>query len=225
MKNLLFIIFFFQFGCYFYSLIDVKSTKSNIGYNIENTKIGNFTSPLNCDSLVVYSEFNDINSYLWIEGDRMPDGNGISVKNNCTDRPHNGSTCIKIGYQTDLNGFVGINWLPRQLKENGQGINLDSIMAAKNLTLIFWARGELGDEKIKCQVGGNTNFDDSMEFPKGTNPQLIKLTQNWQIYKIDLSRANLSNVVTIFSVWLSADKNWGEREVHVYIDDIVINGE
>ncbi len=156
----------------------------------------------------------------------MPDGEGISFRTNYRINPYSGETCIRIGYNADDSEFIGINWLPVELPLSGQGINVCELLNISDddqVILTFYMRGDEGDERIKCIVGGNTQYDDSIEFPIGTRPNIIRLDTTWERYAINLSSQDLSNVVTVFAVFITGDHNFGQNYVHVNIDDIVIN--
>jgi hypothetical protein len=83
--------------------------------------------------------------------------------------------------------------------------------------LTFWARGENGKEKGEFKVGGiNGIYKDSLLKTLTTGP--IVLTKTWTQYKIPLTGADLSHIISGF-VW-SASKLENPNGATIYLDDI-----
>jgi len=100
---------------------------------------------------------------------------------------------IQLIFTPGPEGWAGIYWqYPNGNYGDKPGRNL---MGAKNLT--FWARGEKGNELIEFKTGGirGKNYEDSFEKSSG----LVKLSQSWKQYEIDLSDQDLSNVIGAFT--------------------------
>lgn len=75
------------------------------------------------ETLPVYEESENMHKYLWLPSGWMPNGQGISFQENSKENPHNGNTCIKVGYKTDDNTWVGIYWLAND-SWDGPGIDI-----------------------------------------------------------------------------------------------------
>jgi hypothetical protein len=167
--------------------------------------------------LPVYEEAEYMSKYFWTPSLWMPDGRGIFFQENNESDPHSGNTCIKIGYSTDENSWVGIYWLSGN-SENGKGVNIYQKLQGNKYTsikLTLWAKGERGGERVQFVVG---NGEDSVQ-PK-VETAWIELTSDWRLYEIDLSNRNLCNVIGGFCWVTNREENWAEREVWFYLDDI-----
>lgn len=170
--------------------------------------------------LPIYEEAENKDEYLWIPSGWMPDGAGIVLQDNYKENCHSGETCIKVGYNSEQNSWVGIYWLP-----NGEwkdpGINIyEKLNVDKNASVVltFWARGEKGGEKAQFKVGGVSDGNDSIEFPVET--EWIALSEDWKQYTIDLTNQDLSNVVGGFCWVTNKSKNRGREIVRIFLDDI-----
>jgi hypothetical protein len=172
-------------------------------------------------TLPVYEEADNMNKYFWTPSGWMPDGNGISFRENFEEKPHSGNTCIKLGYDSNENGWVGIYWLADGSWE-GPGVDIYEklkVGKADSIKLTFWARGERGGETVQFSVGGVSKGSDSI------NPSVktawIRLEQNWRQYEIDLSGKDLSNVVGGFCWVTNRSQNRGRNEIWFFLDDII----
>jgi hypothetical protein len=171
-------------------------------------------------TLPVYDEASNEYKYPWKPSGWMPDGQGISFQSNFNENCHSGKTCIKLGYRESENSWVGIYWLADGSWE-GPGINVYKALNVQRgtpIVLTFWARGKLGGEKAQFKAGGVGKANDSIKFAKTT--AWIVLEKSWKQYRMDLSDEDLSNVVGGFCWVTNRDKNPGEKEVWIFLDDI-----
>ena len=179
------------------------------------------------DSMIIYKEYQNIDSYPWVKGEIMPNGDGISFQTNSRNKPHSGSTCLKIRYVSDLNPHVGVSWFPREFnndRDTFRGFNLyerfhTTSQNIRNIFIRFFAKGNLGQEVIICTVGGNANHEESID---PSVRKIIRLDTIWRPYTITLPRRDLSNLITGFAIYISRADNFGRNEVCVFLDDIVL---
>lgn len=84
--------------------------------------------------------------------------------------------------------------------------------------LVFNARGARGGEviEVKAAILGEKPFGDSASRPatRGT----IQLEKDWNQYEVDLTRLDLSRVVTPFSIFAAGSHN--TSDVEVFLDEI-----
>jgi hypothetical protein len=83
--------------------------------------------------------------------------------------------------------------------------------------LTFWARGSSGGERVEFNMGGITgNYSDSIRSPLSTG--VITLSDEWQLYEINLTGGDLSHVIGGFC-WES--EAWQNPDgCTIYLDDI-----
>lgn len=132
------------------------------------------------------------------------------------DKPHSAPGCIKVVYSPGPNGWGGIYW---QNKPDNWGDKPgEDFSHAGYKKLIFWARGETGDELIEFKSGGinapGKQFRDSFEISAGK----IQLEKEWKQYTLDLEGKNLSSVIGGFC-WVAA-KSANPNGATFYLDDI-----
>lgn len=108
-------------------------------------------------------------------------------------------TCLKISYQPkfqmDSQGWAGIAW---QWPPNNWGDNKKGGYDLSDAKfLYFWARGAKGDELVEFKMGGAGGpYGDTDSATSG----VIALSKKWQLYRIDLRKKNLKNVITAFTL-------------------------
>ncbi len=134
----------------------------------------------------------------------------ISMDPKCTTDPHSGATCLKCQY-TAADNFGGVVW---QSPANNWG-DQDG---GKNLTgatkLTFWARGEVGGEKIEFKfgvIGKDKKFSDT-----ASGDMTVTLDKTWKQYSFDLSNKDLSKIITGFC-WVMQGQG---APVTFYLDDV-----
>jgi outer membrane protein OmpA-like peptidoglycan-associated protein len=131
---------------------------------------------------------------------------------------HEGSgSVLKVTYEPrGSKGWSGIYW---QQPANNWGERSGhagyDLRGAKKL--MFWARGEAGQEKIReIKIGGITGkYPDSDV--KSFGP--IQLTKEWKPYSVDLSGKDLQHIIGGFSIIMNKYDNPGKATF--YLDDIV----
>ena len=131
----------------------------------------------------------------------------------CTENPYSGDTCTRIDYTPGLNGWSGIYW---QFPERNWGKlpGYDLSIASK---IVFWARGKEGGEFVFFKTGGINNPKEEFQDSFYTS-NAINLTKEWKKYTIDLTGANLSNVLGGFC-WVVNEADNPEGCVF-YLDNI-----
>ena len=178
----------------------------------------------------VSSAGNHFHAYAKIPSGVAP----VAVNGSWTDRPHSGATAIRAQFTAntgngDFGGFyfqngilTGTAPVPNFGDTPNAGVNLTG---ATSLT--FWARGEVGGERLDFFVAGvgrnsltgqptNPYPDSSPRRPaQGT---LYTLTTAWQRFEIPLTGADLSYVLGGFG-WV-ASQTLNPTGAVFYLDDI-----
>ncbi len=175
---------------------------------------------------VVYSDGGSVENHFSPSGVDGDCGD-IKVDEHSADRPHMGSSCLRIQYLARGDGphkcayappckWASLRWLhPRRnwgiAKENqGRGFDLSD-----HRLLTFWARAE-NTCRLKFLVGGlDAPFGDSLAYPRS---KTVQLTQEWQKFTIDLEGADLHHIIAGFG-W---ETNWemNPSGFVVYLDQI-----
>ena len=143
-------------------------------------------------------------------------GNMGAMKTNtgCTENPHSGDVCMKVSYDARDN-WAGIYWQdpPNDWGDKEGGVNLENAN-----TLVFWARGENGGEKVNFFMGGIKDKPFSDTAKRGLE---LTLKKNWTRYRIPLDGEDLSRIKTAFGF------NFGGqgKPFAFYLDDIQYIGE
>jgi len=127
------------------------------------------------------------------------------------DNPYAGKRCIKLRYTGRYN-WVGVAWQnpPNNWGEQDGGYDLTG---ANYLEL--WARGEYGGEKVKFGVGllgEDTAHPDSGK----ASIEDIVLTREWQHYRVDLKKLDLSSIKVGFYIAVTGRSS----SVTAYLDRI-----
>lgn len=112
-------------------------------------------------------------------------------------------TCIMCRYRADSANWAGVGWV------DTQGYDLTGAD-----TCWFWARGELGGERVEFGVGG---------FPRDSIHEyiVVRLTNSWARYAIPLHRGVLRNLNRGF-YWVATRINNPQGCVF-YLDNIQFN--
>ncbi len=166
---------------------------------------------------VVYDEKGNTNRFT--PSGYMPNGECIVMDDAWTESCKDGKTCIKAVYDVpcSIKGrrWAGVYWLnpADNWGDRKGGYNLNG--ASK---LVFWARGEKGDEVIaEFRIGG---VGVSREFPDsdaaGIGP--VILSKEWRQYSIDLRGKDLSYISGGFA-WIANVESNPESCVF-FLDDI-----
>jgi exo-beta-1,3-glucanase (GH17 family) len=122
------------------------------------------------------------------------------------------------------NGWAAVAW---QFPENNWGQKQGKDWSTLRLSRVtVWARGVRDRRgnfpKLQFKAGGNTN-PDRTKYPYQASFEVesdfVTLTEDWKQYSIDLTRQNLSQVVSAFTVVLSA-QTFGSDGGTFYLDEI-----
>ena len=163
----------------------------------------------------VYTEKGSKDNRFYPSG-WMGDYGDIKLDVACKEKPHSGSTCIKITYTAEQKqgaGWAGMYW---QNPPNNWGTEPGGFDLTGAARLVFWARGAKGGEKItEFKVGGITGeFADTGSASIGN----IILPPEWNQYSIDLTKMNLSRISGGFC-W-AANLQDNPNGFTIYLDDI-----
>ena len=151
----------------------------------------------------------------WYASGYMGNTGALKVDEGCSEKPHSGSTCMKISYNASDN-WAGIFWQdpPNDWGEKPGGVNL-----TKADMLVFWARGEKGGEKVSFWFGGlkDTKFCDT------ANRKLedVVLKKTWTRFRIPLDGLDMSCIKSGFGFNLGGQG----APFMFYLDDIEYVGE
>jgi hypothetical protein len=130
-----------------------------------------------------------------------------------------GQHCLKVTYRPKGQlGWAGVYWLtPANNWGKIKGAGYD---VSGSPTLVFWARGEKGGERLaEVRMGGIVG-----PYPDTDSASLdnIKLTTEWQRYELDLSGKDLRHIVGGFLFTVRRPDN--PHGAVFYIDEIYFAG-
>ena len=152
----------------------------------------------------------------YIPSGYMGDSPDVKIMISSFENPHGGTTCIKIVYSnavTQGSRWAGVYW---QNPANNWGDRLGGFDLTGATKLSFWARGELGGERIEeFKLGGITGMYPDTDIA-GIGPVL--LTEDWKQYEIDLRGKDLSYINGGFCWSSNIDVN--PEGITFYLDDI-----
>lgn len=147
----------------------------------------------------------------------MGDWGDITFDDASEDNPHSGSTCIRVTYsaaRSQGEGWAGIYWRYPDSNWGNKDEGQDLSWATR---LTFWARGQRGGENAEFKAGGiKGKHPDSIQPVVSTG--VVRLSDNWQQFAINLSGKNLSHVIGGFC-WVT-NRNQNPRGCTIYLDDI-----
>lgn len=150
----------------------------------------------------------------------MGDLEAIELDRECDINPHSGKTCICITYKPAgflSQGWSGIYW-QYPLNNWGDYPGYELTGASK---LTFWARGERGSEQAEFEIGGIRGWFQSKPYHDSFGPVstgIVKLTNEWKQYTIDLKNQDTSSVIGGFC-WVT--NSWqNPAGCTIYLDDI-----
>jgi len=163
----------------------------------------------------VYSDVGSKNNHYYLSG-FMGNVKALIANKFWENNPESGKTCIKVTYNTQVEGegWAGIYWQQpaNNWGDKGAGYNLTG--AAK---LTFWARGEKGGEEIGTfMVGGIQGKISEDSDSRTLGP--VDLTKDWKQYTIYLTGMDLSNIIGGFGFTVTQDSN--PNGAVFYLDDI-----
>ncbi len=164
---------------------------------------------------IVYVDKGSVKNHF-IPSGWMGDYGDIKYDSASSDKPHSGTSCLKITYGNKASQgarWAGMYW---QYPANNWG-NMDtSYNLSKATKLTFWARGDKGGERIEeFKMGGITG-----EYPDSDSAGIgpVVLTTEWQQYSIDLQGKDLSSIIGGFCWASNIDVN--PDGMVFYLDDI-----
>lgn len=140
-------------------------------------------------------------------------GNTKAIKLNLDwrERPHAGSTCMRIDFDA-VEGWAGVVWQdpPGDWGDKAGGRDLRGAT-----WLTFWARGERGGETVSFEFG---LLDRDKKFPDSAKGKLEKvvLGQEWMRYRIALADKDLQRIKTGFA-WIASATG---KPLTFFLDDI-----
>lgn len=163
----------------------------------------------------VYTDKNARTNH-YIPSGYMGDYGDILYNDSHGENPHSGASCIKIVYTPDVSQgarWAGIYW---QNPANNWGARKGGYDITGATRLAFWARGEIGGERIEeVKMGGISGaYPDSDTATVGP----IVLTKKWKQYEIDLTGKDLSYISGGFCWSTNLDVN--PDGCTFYLDDI-----
>jgi hypothetical protein len=149
----------------------------------------------------------------------MPNGECINLDDSWQHDPKEGKTSVRIVYDVECSRqsrqWAGVYWQnpPDNWGDRKGGYNL-----AGATRLSFWAKGELGGERIEefrtGGIGSNGLYPDSDTAIIGP----VILTNQWKKYIIDLRGKDLSYISGGFAWTANVDSN--PHHCTFYVDDI-----
>lgn len=163
----------------------------------------------------IYSDSSSPDNHYFPSG-WMGDYGDIQFDDKNFTAPHSGTTAIKIVYTgkaTQGARWAGMYW---QNPPNNWGTRPGGydLTGAKKLT--FWAKGEVGGERVEeFKLGGLTGEYADSDIA-GIGP--VVLTTEWQQFTIDLSGKDLSSISGGFCWATNLDAN--PQGATFYLDDI-----
>lgn len=158
----------------------------------------------------VYSEGQD--NGVYVPSGYMGNTAAISMTADCSTEPRTGEHCLKVEYSAG-DQWGGVLWQSPPQDWEGRlpgGLNLEGATAVE-----FWARGEVGGEVVNFMLGvvdGDRMYRDTAK----AELKEIRLTSQWQKYRISLQGLDLSRIKTGFG-WSLAGQG---SDVVFYLDDI-----
>lgn len=150
--------------------------------------------------------------------------------------PHGGITCIEAKFRpgtSDFGGWYLMNGVllsdesaPRENWGDYRDAGID-LRGATELT--FWARGANGGERVEFfafGVGRNPETGIPNKPYPDSSPKIstgyVTLSPDWRLYRLDVSRADLSYVLGGFG-WVTNAAQNNSQDVTFYVDDIQYN--
>ncbi len=142
--------------------------------------------------LVVYDEAGR-EQPAYVPSGWMGNTKALKLNENWQQQPHEGKSCVRIDY-TGKDGWAGIVW---QHPANDWGSRPGGwdLTGAKHLT--FWARGEKGGETVSFEFGLLGRDKTFYDTGKG-KLEKVKLTTQWQQFRIELDKKDLTRIKTGF---------------------------
>lgn len=165
----------------------------------------------------VYQDKSSKNRYT--PSGYMPTGDCLSIDDGWQYDVKQGKTCVRVIYDIACSKegrkWAGVYW---QNPADNWGARKGGYNLAGATKLVFWAKGEMGGERLEeFRVGGlgaNQMYPDSDTASIGP----VILTKDWKEYTIDLRGKDLSYISGGFA-WV-ANVNANPHHCTFYLDDI-----
>lgn len=165
----------------------------------------------------VYQDKSSKNRYT--PSGYMPTGECLSIDDGWQYDVKDGKSCLRVIYDVSCSKesrkWIGVYW-------QNPADNWGSRKGGYNLTgatrLVFWAKGEMGGERIEeFRVGG---LGAGQMYPDSDTTSIgpVILTKDWKEYTIDLRGKDLSYISGGFSWVANVDSN--PHHCTFYLDDI-----
>lgn len=139
-----------------------------------------------------------------------------------TENAHSGGSCIKVSFKPcEEEDGTGVYWINNKGAGdcNWGDAKGEDFSTSKFTKLVFWAKGELGKERIKFGIGGIANnnklYKDSLDEFK-----FVNLTTSWKKYEISIADKNLHSIIGGFYWYALVKENPAGGTI--YIDDVVL---
>jgi hypothetical protein len=186
---------------------------------------------------IVYEDVSSAGNHFHARA-KLPDQNApVEMDGSWTDRPHSGATSSRCVFQHQLGApasFGGFYFQNGTLSgsEVRPALNFGTVPNAGidlsgAMTLVFWARGAVGGEKVEFFVGG-VGWNPMTGVPEQPYPDssprhpargtIFTLTKSWQKFTIDVSGMDLSYMLAGLG-WV-ADSGHNPQGAVFFLDDI-----
>ena len=148
----------------------------------------------------------------------LGDFRDLIIDLNCQDLPFSGDSCIRITYTAEGSKYAywaGMYW---QHPANNTGYIDGGIDLTGASRVTFWARGDVGGEKIDAfKFGGVLGA-----YPDTDSDGIyyLRLSSEWTKYEIDLTQCDLSYISSFFC-WV-ANRYANPQGLIFYLDEIKI---
>jgi hypothetical protein len=159
---------------------------------------------------MVYDEANTKSTYT--PSGYMGNTKAIRMTPDSTENPHSGANCLKVEYLA-VADWGGVLW--QSPPDDWEGDRPGGLDLSGTTYVEFYARGKDGGEVLNVLVGGTPNGKSYSDTSKSDLPS-IKLTTDWQRYRIPLQGKDLSRIKTGFG-WSLAGQG---KPITIYFDQI-----
>ena len=216
-------IFYLMLGLLLCLLMPISCSKDD-----STTMVNEFPTEQNAqpgDNLIIYVNLNEKNH--WNPDGWMPEGitQAFDYQDDYKENPHSMPESIKIGVSAKnfVNGWAGIYWLSDGW--DGPGININEELHLSNMnkvSLVFWARGGQGGERVKFLAGGveckaaDPNCDQAYKDSFKHETSWFSLSSDWTEYEIDLTAMNLTEVGGGFGFVVDEVHNRGKEKFSIF---------
>jgi hypothetical protein len=137
------------------------------------------------------------------------------------DHPHSQPTCWKITYHPGTVGWAAIAW---QYPEGNWGDRPGKDLSGRGYRRVsVWARGirDLSGNlpRVQFKAGGGTDPSKPYQASFEVESDFVTLSEEWKQYTLDISSANVKQVVSAITLVMRA-LDLGEEGACLFLDDI-----